>query len=406
MGRACPVCLSTSLSPLEPVRYALFDDSSLPRDTVVTRCVQCGFVFADSEATEDDYLHHYRIGSVYAAPQVRAGGGERPEDRARLAAACARFANRLAADRLFVDIGAGSGGLLRQVRDHTGCRVLGIDPDEACVQALRSRGLDAARGEISPALASAHAGQAHAVALSHVLEHLWQPREALAIALRMLAPGGVVYVETPDRDGYAECPNVPNYYFDPEHINHFTEADLARLAVECGAHARASGRARIELAAGIPYPVCWAAIENGPAAGSAQAPATHAAAFDAFLSRQREAAEQWAADMRNRLADAAPPFIVWGAGSQTQRILAQDVLPRDAIACIVDADPSKQGRRLAGIEVLPPDNGLSLHARAPVLVLAATAAAQAIRADIARRWPGRQTVDLSRSTQDARTAHA
>ncbi len=406
MGRACPVCRCVSPAPLQPVRYALFDDSSLPRATVVARCAQCGFVFADSEAAEDDYLRHYRVGSVYAAPQVRAGSGERPEDVARLAAACTRFADRLPADALFVDIGAGSGGLLQQVRAATGCRVLGIDPDDACVQALRSRGLDAARGEIAADLARTYAGQARVVALSHVLEHLWQPREALAIALRMLAPGGAVYVETPDRDGYAECPNVPNYYFDPEHINHFAVADLGRLAIACGAHARASGRGRIALAAGISYPVCWAVIENGAAPAGTDIPETDAGAFDTFLSLQREAASQWRDAVRHRLAGVSPPFIVWGAGSQTQRVLAQDVLPRGAIACIVDADPSKQGRRLDGIDVLAPDSGLAAHAQAPVLVLAAAAAAKAIQADIARRWPGRRAIDLSLGTQPARALHA
>ena len=58
------------------------------------------------------------------------------------------------------------------------------------------------------------------------------------------------------------------------------------------------------------------------------------------------------------LAGARTAIVVWGAGSHAQRLLAQSALGRCAIDCVIDADPGKQGRSLAGHAVVSPEAGL------------------------------------------------
>ena len=228
MSRTCPACGGAQGRVLRTMRYALFDDSTLPRHTRIVLCQGCGFVYADSEATAQDNQAHYRRNPIYAAAhEVRAGLS--PQAQAPLVERAHRFLSQLPRSATLVDIGAGSGDFLQVLGGlRHDVRRVALDPDPLCVAALQASGLDARLGSLDDLPASL-AGKADAVVLSHVLEHVWSPLEGLSQAAALLNPTGVLYVETPDRQGYGENPNVPFYYFDPEHINHFAVQDHARL---------------------------------------------------------------------------------------------------------------------------------------------------------------------------------
>ncbi len=393
MNRRCPVCGGAGRRSLLRMNYALFEDSRLPRSTSIDECSDCACVFADSQATEQDYVAHYQASSIYAAANLRAGSGEESGDRERLIAACARIAPHMGQGGLLIDVGAGSGGMLAQARERLRCDVLGIDPDPACVAGLAARGWDAAVGQLDIELAARYAGRAKVVALSHVLEHLWSPPDALRVALTMVADDGVVYVETPDRSRYAQCPNVPFYYFDPEHINHFSVGDFARLANECGGHLVHGGQSDIRLAGGAAYPVCWAVIAPGGASTEA-AVSTTGSGIARYIAQQQAAVRDWSSRVLRQLDDTTGSWVIWGCGSQTQRVLSQDWIPLERVAAIADSDSAKQGRRFAGKPVLAPQQALDAHPDATVLVLAADSARGAILAELAEAWPRRRVLDL------------
>jgi hypothetical protein len=58
--------------------------------------------------------------------------------------------------------------------------------------------------------------------------------------------------------------------------------------------------------------------------------------------------------------------IVWGVGTPTRRLLANDVLRHSDISAFIDSNPKYQGQALVGIPVLSPD-GLADH-REPILI--------------------------------------
>lgn len=79
------------------------------------------------------------------------------------------------------------------------------------------------------------------VVLDNVLEHLAAPQEALALARRLLAPGGVVLVEVPNdfsavQDALLATGKVDSQYWVswPEHLQYFNAQGLAALAAEQG----------------------------------------------------------------------------------------------------------------------------------------------------------------------------
>jgi SAM-dependent methyltransferase len=79
------------------------------------------------------------------------------------------------------------------------------------------------------------------VIVSHVLEHVPNPIEAVSEILRILKPGGHVYIETPSEKSLQTSSNSDykkhgffSFWDDPTHIRPWTPAALYRLAVGFG----------------------------------------------------------------------------------------------------------------------------------------------------------------------------
>ncbi len=361
MSRPCPLCDTPQKKILRTMHYTLFDDSSLPAQTVIARCLGCGFVYASSDAGPEDYLARYQKNWIYSAPQ-RIKPGTAPVPHGPLADRANRFLPQIPPHGTLVDIGAGSGDLLAT----TGLlrpdiRLIAIDPDPRCIDILRAQGIDAWQGTLDDLPASLQQ-QADAVILSHVLEHLWHPLEGIRHATSLLRENGFLYVETPDRLGYPENPNVPFYYFDPEHINHFSLSDLSNAGAPIGLHSIVHERATLQLSQGISYPVCWSILKReatGIFNAPQRAPKDHA--VEAYIRKEDARLHSWLTQARETLTSAKTinGIIIWGTGSQMQRMIAENLFGGMSVLTLVDSDPSKQGRTMAGYRVQSPAQGLA-----------------------------------------------
>ncbi len=106
-----------------------------------------------------------------------------------------RFLPRPDPGQRLLDVGCGNGDYLRNAVD-AGWQAVGIDADEVAVDVARQRGLEAQLGGIE--LFAAQAACFDAITLSHVLEHVHDPVMFLRAVHRLLKPGGVVFVDTPN----------------------------------------------------------------------------------------------------------------------------------------------------------------------------------------------------------------
>jgi 2-polyprenyl-3-methyl-5-hydroxy-6-metoxy-1,4-benzoquinol methylase len=95
-----------------------------------------------------------------------------------------------------LDIGCGSGSFLQFARDELGYQVEGLEIDPAARRIAESRGLKIHAG-LMPGSGLAE-GQYDQITLSHVVEHFHDPRAALAEALRLLKPGGRIWIQVPN----------------------------------------------------------------------------------------------------------------------------------------------------------------------------------------------------------------
>jgi 2-polyprenyl-3-methyl-5-hydroxy-6-metoxy-1,4-benzoquinol methylase len=136
-----------------------------------------------------------------------------------------------------LDVGCGSGLLLGELA-RLGWEVWGIEPDERAASALKARlGLPDGRIVVATAeTASLPAGAFELVTMSHVLEHLHDPRAALAGVHRWLRPGGRLRVWVPNIASL-ESRVFRRLWFGldlPRHLYHFAQRSLESLLTTSG----------------------------------------------------------------------------------------------------------------------------------------------------------------------------
>jgi len=134
------------------------------------------------------------------------------------------------ADLAAVDVGCGRGEWLELLRDAR-MNAIGIDDNPVSVERCLASGLHAVRGDALDYLRAQPAASIAVVSAFHVVEHL-APETLVALlfeAWRVLAPGGLLMLETPNAENLLVA--ASSFYLDPTH-RHPIPVPLLRTFVE------------------------------------------------------------------------------------------------------------------------------------------------------------------------------
>lgn len=266
--RPCDACRGTSFRSIYPAHRVL--------DGPLVRCATCGLVQinppagryhiadgADAAARAEAYARQSSkvLSDLRYDPAVEASETIARERfwRDRLE----RIARRTAPGRL---LDVGSDGQFLALAREAGWSVSGIQPHgETCAHA-RSK----YRVELRPATledAGFEDESFDVATLFHVIEHVPSPATLCRQVLRILRPGGLIFVETPNIDSlWFRILGARWRQFIPDHYWFFSPATLAGLLVRVGftdARVERVGKAaslrlllnRLERIAGRPLPV-------------------------------------------------------------------------------------------------------------------------------------------------------
>ena len=381
--RKCPVCGSRSAVYLHTMRFALPDASPLPVCYDVVVCLSCGCSFADSDASEENYADYYREYSKYEDSTVATGNGCQPADRIRLEELACSIERYVTQSARIVDVGCANGGLLKSLWRLGYMNLTGLDPSPACVRELRAAGLNAYEFSVASllGLSTKFNGAFDLVVLSHVIEHVFDVRALLASLIKMLAADGKIYIEVPDAARYTTMGYPPYYFFDTEHINHFSEVSIRNLSASLKLSVLEVGQKKIRLANGLNYTATYGVMKRAPVS-------TSSIVFDEQLQRSLRyyiaACQDQINGLKNRflsLVENYRSLAIWGAGSMSQRLMSEPWFPHERLVAIVDRDKNKVGLNFMSHQIQTPEAGLSALPDGAVVCCAAAIAGEQIVKD-------------------------
>jgi len=353
--RACGACGATGSTVCHRQRFVVPEGYPLPAEYNVVVCRRCGFVYADPAATQCDYDRFYCEWSKYDDSATATGSGVSAYDATRLSITAADIARALPSRAASIlDAGCATGGLLTALRDQGFTAVVGLDPSPRCAAACRERGFEAYVGSIGNA--PAHMPRFDCVVFSHVLEHVYDIPAFFTAVRRLLAPGGYLYLETPDATRYADYLYAPFQEFNTEHINHFSPRTLENAARHFGFQPVVVGQKLLRTAENTFYPAVFGLFhDRGKAATDHQVicdrelPSRVAAYIERSAGQMEEINRHLAGELAN-----SQRVILWGAGQLTMKLLALPSLARTQVQAVVDNNPALRGKTLRGAPVVSP----------------------------------------------------
>lgn len=132
-----------------------------------------------------------------------------------------------------LDIGCGRGewvGLLRNL----GITSVGIDTDPKMLSAAQELGLDVHLADLTDYLAQGSNNNWDVISAFHVVEHLFLPKllNLFAEAWRLLSPGGLLILETPNPENIQV--GAYSFWLDPTHVRPLPPPLLSNLAAHYG----------------------------------------------------------------------------------------------------------------------------------------------------------------------------
>jgi SAM-dependent methyltransferase len=339
--RPCPVCGADRPQPLFDNRMARLD--GLDMSYRVGHCPDCGFCYAFDLPHPATYDEYYRSLSKYDV--VISDTAIPPVAAARIQKTLELCVPKLPANALIADVGCGFGALLSGFKSAGFSRLYGIDPAPgAGREAARLFGLsDVRTGSLRDANNCLPLAQADLLCLTGVAEHLPCLSEDLRHLFAQLPEHAKVLIEVPAQERFLAPPVEPFGEFSLEHIQFFSAETLSRLMAGFGFTSCSISISKLEGCTDSLF-----GLFSRATAGHS-APTPSAARLDdyiAYSSAVRETA-------LHKIASSSAPFIIFGAGSHTARLLPQlETLGMTSrIVAIVDNNQNLQGKKLGGFIV-------------------------------------------------------
>jgi 2-polyprenyl-3-methyl-5-hydroxy-6-metoxy-1,4-benzoquinol methylase len=133
-----------------------------------------------------------------------------------------------------LDVGCGTGDFLNRIRG-LGWSVEGTELDgEAVINTRKKYGLNVHQGDLDDIILPEN--HYNAVTLSHVIEHVYDPIETIKKCRRILKPGGVLVLVTPNIDSFGHKLYKSNWLLldPPRHLHMFSSITLNDIALKAG----------------------------------------------------------------------------------------------------------------------------------------------------------------------------
>jgi SAM-dependent methyltransferase len=317
-------------------------ENILPDYYFLACCRACGFIYANTPAQAADYEKYYSEHNKYSSTITI--DSEADSIYETISPFLLKHVRK---EEAVLDMGCGTGGLLLNMRKNGYSNLTGCDPSQASVNKLKEKKIKCIKGSIYD-VPNKNMRKFNAVLLSGVLEHLFDPRNAIRNISLYLKPEGKIVCIVPNVLGYHRFPAPVPYYINIEHINHFSPDTLAKLFEYGG----------FSMLESVSANITFGAINA----------ATIIAVFEkqkrVDISRKRIKKYLDNSDLRetinNKIVDSIihsnKRIAVWGTGNFARSFLKNTNLRKANISFFVDNNSEMVDKYFCGYRVFSPDS--------------------------------------------------
>ena len=143
--RKCPICGNKKAKILSNISMCLQEGNPLPSTYNVVSCLECGFTYADVNATQKEYDYYYSNYNVYTENNSL----KRDFRDEEYQYAYELIISRVGLNAKILDIGCGSGDFLEYLKNKGFKDLCGMDPSESSIGMLEKKGMKGIWGRIS-----------------------------------------------------------------------------------------------------------------------------------------------------------------------------------------------------------------------------------------------------------------
>lgn len=354
LTRNCPVCSSSIGAIIHNQSFAHVEGSPLPTNYDIVNCLKCGFVFADSSSSQNDYNLYYSILSKYEDSKISSGSGFNQNDYDRLERTAETLERHIKKDAAILDLGCANGGQLKVLKERGFSNLTGVDPSKKCVENVKNEGIEAIQAHLFEHSFINWEKKFDLIILSHVLEHIRDLEESIQIAKDKLSENGILYIEVPDASRYNDFYIVPYYYVDCEHINHFSKVSLTNLLQKFGFKSIETYQGKIRLNNSTDYPYFYSLfILTNSTKSTINFDNSVLNSFSLFLA---DSIVKNNIDLIiHNIVISQEEVVIWGAGQFALRLLSSGKLSQANIIGFIDTDSSKQNKPIGEYKVFAPE---------------------------------------------------
>lgn len=341
--RFCPICSNDTVMKLQKIEMDLMNEIKLPKTYNVVCCERCGFCYADTSASKEDYDLYYKNCNVYS--NMPKAVDENETKFYYLKDIISKYLNN---ESLLLNIGIGDGIFEIQASENGYRNVVGIDPSQSSVDKLDKCGMKAYEGSIYDSSYKEYLNnKVDAVFLFDVLEHLLNLDEAISKLTEVVENNTKLFITVPNCGEIDKNSTLIPNNFNQEHINYFSRQSLKNLMRKFGFEEIYFQASIYEMYSVYNYNInsIYDKIIKDEYTKNA---------MNAYFEKQIQNNMK-----RNRLISCLKlkrePLIVWGIGAYTMNLLATTELAECDIKYFVDNNPLKSGTKLNDFYVKLPN---------------------------------------------------
>jgi 2-polyprenyl-3-methyl-5-hydroxy-6-metoxy-1,4-benzoquinol methylase len=346
----CHICGGFDRIKLYRQSFSGLSSGSFLHGYDVCVCGQCGFGFADGLPPSESFDKYYAEMSKW--DYLESAGVESEEHLKRFEKVADDIISLgIRKETPVLDIGCSTGGMLAALKRRGFTNLTGLDPSPKSAELAKSLyDIEVVTGSVKDLnILPKNFGL---VMLSGVLEHFYDPDSAIRDIGNLMVQGGMFYVSVPDVTRFTSCFDAPYQQFSLEHILYFSPESLINLLRKSGFKPAQIKPVLYPYTRSFDYPVIEALFQKAEA--STWVPdQTTLPALNAYVKASATVEEKISSQIE-KLVSMQEPILVWGVGTQTQRLMSSGHLSKANITAFIDSNAHYHGKLLHDRPIISP----------------------------------------------------